>query len=345
MGNWSTVMAAARVAIGWVTALPASTQLVPVSNESNGPDDTGHGTVAYHYEIGKFEVTAGEYTEFLNAVARVDTYGLYKTFMAEGWLADGYSAPAIQRTTGPEGLIYSVATDWANRPVNYVSWADAARFANWLTNGQPTGGQDLSTTEDGSYYLNGATTDAQLMAVTRKPGARYVIPTDDEWYKAAYHKNDGKTDNYWDFPTATDATPSTQLLSPDPGNNTNYFYAVGAPHYRTEVGEFENSESPYGTFDQGGNVFEWTESVYVDACRGNRGGAYFSYEGPNGSIGNMRSSGYGYSTPTRLESFIGFRVALVPEPVTFPMVLLALGILSLLVLPRKTDPIKMREGC
>jgi formylglycine-generating enzyme required for sulfatase activity len=43
-----------------------------------------------------------------------------------------------------------VVADWADRPVNYVSWGDAARFANWLHNGQPSGAQDLTTTEEGA---------------------------------------------------------------------------------------------------------------------------------------------------------------------------------------------------
>ena len=63
---------------------------------------------------------------------------------------------------------YTVDADFVNRPVNLVSYWDACRFSNWLNNGQPTGAQGLSTTEDGSYYLNGATTDAHLLAVTRK---------------------------------------------------------------------------------------------------------------------------------------------------------------------------------
>ena len=41
------------------------------------------------------------------------------------------------------------------------------------------------------------------MAVTRKPGATWVIPTEDEWYKVAYHKNDGVTGNYGDYPTGS----------------------------------------------------------------------------------------------------------------------------------------------
>ena len=47
------------------------------------------------------------------------------------------------------------------------------------------------------------------------------------------------------------------------------------------MGEFENSESPYGTFDQGGNLYEWNETP-IDRSRGLRGGywtdASFSLE-------------------------------------------------------------------
>ena len=98
-----------------------------------GPDRIC-GAVDYVYNIGKFEVTAGQYTEFLNAVAAADTYGLYSENM---W---GMSRGCkIQRQGTPGSYAYSVAGDWADRPVNYVSWGDAARFANWMHNGQPTG--------------------------------------------------------------------------------------------------------------------------------------------------------------------------------------------------------------
>lgn len=312
-----------------------SVEFITVGNAGNASDmrynlsvrPEGYGHVDYAYQMGKYEVTAAQYTEFLNAVAKTDTYGLYYEGMASNPYP--YAGCRIQRSGSPGSYSYSVPSDWANRPVNLVCWGDAARFCNWLTNGQPTTGvQNLSTTEDGSYFLNGAMTDAELMAVTRRENARYVIPSEDEWYKAAYHKNDGVTGNYWDFPTATNATPSSVLTVPDSGNNANYNYSVGDPYCRTDVGSFGNSDSPYGTFDQGGNVWEWTEASFLGANRENRGGCYFSYEGPDGSIGNMKASGYGYSTPTRMEAFIGFRVAEVPEPATLS--LLALGGLAIL---------------
>jgi formylglycine-generating enzyme len=270
-------------------------------NRSADANENYYGGVDYVYAIGKYEVTTGQYTAFLSAVAADDTYGLYNYM--------------IQRDGEPGSYTYSVAADRANRPVSNVNWGNAARFMNWLHNGQPTGAQGLNTTEDGAYYLNGATTDAQLMAVTRKDGAKYWIPTENEWYKAAYHKNDGVTGNYFQYPTSNDSMPSNQLIDPDPGNNANFWllpdgYTIGDPYYVTEVGAFENSASPYGTFDQGGNVAEWHEAV-LDSTGGSRGfrGGYYS-EDHDRMLSRLAMMGH----PTNRSDFLGFRVASVPEP-------------------------------
>jgi probable HAF family extracellular repeat protein len=256
---------------------PVVIETVVVGNPGNAGDSQSQGVfgaVDYVYAIGKYEVTAGQYARFLNAVAATDPHALYDEDM---WThAQGCK---IERTGSPGSYRYGVAPDWANRPVNFVSWGDAARFANWLHNGQPTGAQDLTTTEDGSYFLNGMTGDSQLEDVVRKPDATWVIPTEDEWYKAAYHKNDGVTGNYWRFPTGTDAGLSNDLIDTDPGNHATYSrprdYTIGAPYYRTEVGAHVSSASPYGTFDQGGNVQEFNETVPEPDIRGIRGGSWF----------------------------------------------------------------------
>jgi len=288
-----------------------SIETVPVGNPGNA-DDThgdGYGGVDYTYNIGKFEVTAAEYTDFLNAVADTDTYGLYNTSM--GSETGGCK---IQQNGSPNSFTYSVAEDQADRPVNFVSWGDAARFSNWLSNGQPTGAQDLTTTEDGSYTLNGATSNAALIAVTREADATWVIPTEDEWYKAAYHKNDGVTGNCFDYPTSSDSTPSNDLVDPDPGNNATFWvsvgdYTIGSPYYRTVVGAHENSESPYDTFDQGGNVWEWTEAILYSSYRGLRGGSAYS-DGPTLHASYRSDVG----NPTDEYNSVGFRVAEIPEP-------------------------------
>jgi formylglycine-generating enzyme len=265
------------------TALAVSIETVPVGNPGNAADTRyatpGYGAVAYTYRIGKYEVTAGQYCECLNAVAKTDTYGLYNTRM--------WSSPygcKIDRAGSSGNYGYSVAPDWANRPVNYVSYWDACRFTNWLHNGQPTGAQGAGTTETGAYTLNGYNAD-DGQTILRNVGWKWAVPSEDEWYKAAYHKNDGVTGNYSDYPTSSDSTPSNQLIDPDPGNNATYQtsgYTIGPPYYRTAVGAHESSDSPYGTFDQGGNVWEWNEAIVAEQVyqsvtyvyRGVRGGAF-----------------------------------------------------------------------
>ncbi len=294
------------------TAQAVEMELVTVGSPGNAGEWSGEGAggygpdricgaVDYVYNIGTFEVTAGQYTEFLNAVADEDTFGLYNANM---WNSE-YGCK-IERTGSWPNFSYSVAPDWAGRPVNYVSWGDAARFCNWLHNGQPEGVQDLTTTEDGSYYLNGATSYDRLMAVGRDPDATWVIPSEDEWYKAAYHYNDGATSNYYDYPPSTDELLNNGNPEGDTGNSANFYdgdYTIGSPYYRTRAGFFGLSESPYNTFDQGGNVSEWNEAVVYGSGRGLRGGSFYVYPG------SLRAAARGSYAPTSAYGYIGFRVA------------------------------------
>ncbi|NUQ52840.1 MAG: SUMF1/EgtB/PvdO family nonheme iron enzyme [Phycisphaerales bacterium] len=285
---------------------------VHVGNPGNAGDsawwpDGPYGAVAYEYDIGTFEVKTSEYVAFLNAVAKTDTYALYNTQMwSNQW------GCKIQRTGSSGSYSYSVAADRSNRPVNYVSWGDAVRFANWMHNGQPVGAQGPGTTEDGAYALNGAVSAEDLLLIVRDPSATWVLASQDEWYKAAYHKNDGVTSNYWLYATQSDDLPSNFLGDPDLGNNANWRpngnYSIGSPYFCTPGGEFENSESPYGTFDQTGNVWEWTEGLQ-EGARGMFGGCWNSMQDIELLSGYLSGD-----SPASQNSMWGFRLARVTPP-------------------------------
>jgi sulfatase modifying factor 1 len=305
-----------------------SLEFVTVGDPGNTADTRfttpGYGRVDYTYQIGKYDVTAGQYCEFLNAVAATDTYGLYNASMDT---ANDQFGCNIKRSDSSGSYTYSVAADWADRPVNFVSWGDAARFCNWLENYQPTGLQGLGTTEDGAYYLNGATSREELMAVTRKANAKYVIPTEDEWYKAAYYdpvKSGGA--GYWTFATRSDTVPSNVFAQPDPGNHANYYdgrYTIGNPYYRNEVGAFTNSFSAYGMFDQSGNLSQWSEEAANNSVRIERGGSF------NQLWGDMAASLRGGVPPNIEFRGLGFRIAGVSEPSN--LVLLFLSFSGILI--------------
>lgn len=306
----AVVLAAAAALSADVFNMPAgqaSLEFVLVANPGNAPDPaTGLGAVGRLYLIGKYHVTAAQYVEFLNAVAAADTYGVYCASMANA--ADC----AIHRTGIPGSYIYTVDPTSANRPANFTSFGAAARFCNWLANGQPTGNQDLGTTEDGSYYLNGANDNTTLKAVVRKPDAVYVLPTQDEWYKAAYHKNDGVTGHYWSYPTQSDEPPVAEVPpgSSEPPGSANYMSIMGVNQNLTDVGAYLDSPGPYGTFDQGGLLYQWTDSLIAPSYAGYSGFAMLNSSFLSSSSLQLRS---GYRiwpwSPMGQYNFFGFRVA------------------------------------
>jgi formylglycine-generating enzyme required for sulfatase activity len=309
--------------------------MVTIGNPGNAPDTryvaTGIGSVDHVYRIGKYEVTAGQYTEFLNAVAQADPNFLYNSNMAI--LAN--KGANIVRTGASPNFSYSVDADWADRPVNIVSFWDAARFANWLHNGQPAGPQGPGSTEDGAYHNVG--NDALF---GRNPGARYFIPNANEWYKAAFHdKTAGLAASYFDFPTSNNTAPgndATEVTSP--GNNANHsdVSPQGAPFYRTVVGEYELSASPYGTFDQAGNVYEWSETEVpfpFGSTRELRGGSFYDGFSVLTPSATLRASNQSFNAPTSHFNNVGFRVASsVPEPAT---VLLAAAATFMILTPTR----------
>jgi sulfatase modifying factor 1 len=285
---------------------------VTVGDAGNAADTTGFGAVANAFAIGKYEVTIGQYTTFLNAVAATDTYRLYNTRMGTTLNIAG-----IARSGSSGSYSYSVFGS-GNRPITFVSWFDAARFANWMNNGATNG----ASTETGAYTLNGATNGI----ITKNPGATWWIPSEDEWYKAAYYKGGGTNAGYWVYPTQSDTAPGNIIGGA--ANQANYrpvddIYAVtqsatysSTQNYLTDAGAFSNSGSAYGTFDQGGNVWEWNDAVN-GSSRGQRGGSWVTFDD---SL--LQSFAFETDPPTAEADNVGFRVASVPEPSTYALLAL-----------------------
>jgi formylglycine-generating enzyme required for sulfatase activity len=180
-----------------------------------------------------------------------------------------------------------------------MSYLSAARFANWLNNGQPVGPQDL-TTEDGAYFLDG---NANSVIYQRRPGASWFLPTTTEWYKAAYF--DPTDDSYWTWPTHSLVAP---VPEPPPGgaNSANVASAVGAT---TPIGAYPSSPGPTGTFDMGGNVKEMMQATNFANVPGSGG----SYMNP---VTGLRANSFNYTNfaPNSWYTTTGFRVVYVPEP-------------------------------
>ena len=276
---------------------------------SNNPNNLRFGAVGYTYRISKHEVTNDQYTVFLNAVDPMGTNpnSVYNTDM--GSIARGGIAFNPGAANGSK---YFTKANMGHKPVNYVSFLDAMRFTNWLENGQGSGG-----TESGVYTIGNGVNE------TRNPSATYFIPSEDEWYKAAYHQpagQGGDIDDYWLYSTASNSAPTIatsnaigDISNPGP-NVANYSrgtYWNGQNGNVTTVGSAGPlSASFYGTFDQGGNVWEWNQAVINSSFRGLRGGNWF-----NLSV-NLATSRRDFNIPSNENGLIGFRVASIPEPST-----------------------------
>jgi len=319
----SLMLAGASHAVVIPTVLVGDPHNPPDSRYGSVLYPEGGGSVPYAFRMGKTEITNTQYIAFLNAVAASDPYGLYDTNMVSSTqggitrhgLAGGYTYDVRSTANG--------TYTYADKPAVHIDWFDALRFANWLDNGQ--GGPD--TTEDGAYTLLGGTpVPSNAESITRNADARWWIPNDNEWYKAAYYDADGGGGVYYDYPTGTDDVPNNKRPDFDNGNSANFFttfYTTGNSDYPlTDADSYELSASPYGTLQQGGNAWEWTET-YFGSNRIIRGGGY------QNTSNILKPNQAGISTPWITNGSVGFRVATIPEPSTLVLTMLACGLLVL----------------
>jgi sulfatase modifying factor 1 len=337
LANLAAPDALAQVTIDWVT----------VGDAENAADPaTGYGAVDEAFRIAKYLVTIQQYTVFLNAVAAADTYELYNTNMASDLNIAG-----ISRSGSSGSYKYSVMTndgDSGNRPITHVSWFDAARFANWMANGQPTGIQTGTTTENGAYNVSGAISGPAPSINGTNPNTglapSFYMPVENEWYKAAYYSpvlNSG-SGGYYTYATQSNAEPGNAIGSG--ANQANYrrdsLYSVTQSsiydpnaNYLSDVGAFTNSASYYGTFDQSGNLYQWNDlDGNSGPLRGLRGGCWVN------NAFDLSSSPRVTDVPSREDGVIGFRLAspvAVPEPSAYAMALAGIACGGFSMLRRK----------
>ena len=273
------------------------------------------GAVGYAYEIGRLEVTVRQYVDFLNTVDPLgnNRHDLYVSSMStSAWPKYG----PIRRDSGQDvaaGAHYAVAyAEWADKPIGFADFPRAASFANALTNGDvlsrttsTAGGFRVTTyrvrlsktVDTGMYDLRGTRDEPP----TRARSTGFVVPSQDEWIKAAYYDpKGGGTYSYWTFPTGPFKAPQASQLNDEgnvvnagtqplstfsPRGSTEGSYPTWCPtqagddcetvnpfgldeqeyqsKYRANLSSVGQTRtmSPWGTLDQGGNVVEWTDTV------------------------------------------------------------------------------------
>ena len=193
------VHAHAAPVIDWVT--------VGDPGNTADTDPAGFGAVATSFQIMKYEFTNQQYTDFLNSVAVTDTYSLYNAEMGSN------ARGGITQSGSSGSYTYAVKSNMGDKPVNYVSWFDAARVSNWYQNGATSS----SSTETGAYTLVGGQITGDAPAVNN--GATFYVPLEDQWYKAAYYKGGTTNAGYWDYATQSDTAP-TAVTADSTGNGS-----------------------------------------------------------------------------------------------------------------------------
>ncbi|PHX99483.1 MAG: hypothetical protein CK530_12335 [Planctomycetaceae bacterium] len=283
-----------------------------IGNAGNAANTTGRGSVSKVFNMQKNEVTNTEYAEFLTSQGKSNTNGIYSSLMGSDSTNGG-----ISQSGSSGAFTYSVKSNMASRPVNYVSWFSAARFANWLHNGQSTS----ASTETGAYNLANAISGNSVL---RNANANTYLPNQNEWEKAAYYAGTGST--YTLYPTKSNTLP-TAIISNAANTNAANYNSVSTSLLNT--GSYPSTNSFYGVQDLFGNASEWIEMTVATSTPLTMGGGFNSatlgMKTSNDSIGGLSKASTMANTAT------GFRMAsqpvAVPEPET--IALAAMGIASL----------------
>lgn len=278
------MLAATVVAAGWLAVSVARGDIIT------------HGSTTITMDfvtIGSAGNTADTHGAGYGSVAYDYRIGTYEVSAGQ-WASVLAAAPSVGNAGNWSGSQATAGT----------SWYEAARFCNWLTTGDTTLGVYNTTT----WAVNRSYRNAEGMA--------YFIPTEDEWYKAAYYSATGV---YYDYPTGSNSVPDGIDFSGDAAFQAVFLdpYNQGQPNAVTNAGDL----SPFLTMGQGGNVWEWNETV-IGSNRGLRGGSF------DDTGGSLRAVFRIYDDPAVEYNIFGFRVAsfaIVPEPGSLGLLVLGLA--------------------
>lgn len=242
---------------------PSGIDFVAIGNAGNQPYRTanpndfvnGRGGVDYEYRIGRMEVTSAQWLDFFNAAFdRPAGDRLPHLIPPEFW----GGVPATPINAG--GRRWTVPAANANLPAGDISWRMAAMYCNWLHNDKRTdrdaflsGAYDVST-----FGFNGNIFTDQA---AHSPGARYWIPTWDEWLKAAHYdptkpNPDGSVGGWWTYSNGSDIAFT---YGPPGSGAANAGFDAPNP-FAIPLGSY-GVTSPYGLLDVAGGTTEWTESI------------------------------------------------------------------------------------
>ena len=277
-------------------------ELVTIGNPGNAADTNGvpnpAGSVGYTYDIGKYAVSQDMITKY-NA-----NFG-----SPNSMVIPFYDLSALGGN-GPD------------KPATGVSWNQAARFVNWLntsTGNAPAYNFSTSNVNDDIELWSISDPGYDASNPYRSNLARYVLPSYNEWYKAAYYDpNKSGGGGYWGYSTGSDTAPTPVASGTTDGTSVYDQLFVQGPADVNQAGGL----SPYGVMGLGGNVYEWEETSddlansSAFSSRGVRGGAWF-----DGFSSALSSSNRLFDSAGNECLCYGFRVATVtpsiahvPEP-------------------------------
>lgn len=269
------VVATCGVAVGQVDPL-SGIDFVTITSSGNaawggngtlGDSAVGRGSVRYEYRIGRMEVTSAQWAEFYSAAFnrpvndRIPHVGL-----PEFW--GGTTTPGDV----PGGVRFVTSSASANLPAGGISWRTAAIYCNWLHNGKST---DRSAFLSGAYDVSTFSYFGNIFQdqAAHSPGARYYIPTWDEWLKAVHYdpnktNADGSVGGWWSWANSSEQPPvygpPGVSVNGQPTTSGGLWDEDSFPGYSpfaVPLGSYPQATSPWGLLDTSGGTSEWTESI------------------------------------------------------------------------------------